>query len=178
MIEFGTLSQCFFCIKERLAFTEKAHGFDTLQCHFFQERDKSNFDNVPVSVWHFIISYTSSPPRAVRCVADFSTWDAVTRELRNIQIIVHLIGLQAIWRRIQEVALPMAYMRDGATRDYQKKLTALPFLHHSHIPPISSRLRQLTYIHSTWAERSVWPPNTWSMYLVSVLEIVHRRLSA
>ncbi len=57
VLEFGSLSQCAFSVKKRLALTEKALGFETLQLDFlfFQESDMSNSDDVRAR--HFVIEH-------------------------------------------------------------------------------------------------------------------------
>ena len=72
----------------------------------------------------------------------------------------------------------MAYTSDDGTYAYIRKLMALPFLPHTEISPMLTRLKvQATteqlqdlvgYITDTWIDSRTWPPQTWSVFMQPV----------
>ena len=97
---------------------------------------------------------------------------------------------QAIWRRIQECGLQVAYGSDEGT--FLRRVMTLCFLPAQHITPVFRRLEQeataaltplMQYVARTWINDSAtWPPTCWSVYYQSVrtsndLEGWHTRLN-
>ena len=81
---------------------------------------------------------------------------------------------------------------DKATQKFCRRLIALSFLPHEQIPPMFNVLAEranteplrnlVAYMTSTWIENEVWPPASWSIFMLPIctnnnLEGWHRRLN-
>ena len=85
---------------------------------------------------------------------------------------------QALWRKVQELGLQTAYMRDRATNGYIRRLMALPFLPHETIVTTFDSLKPeakteplqqfVSYIEENWIRSTVWPPKCWSVFMQSI----------
>ena len=94
---------------------------------------------------------------------------------------VHLLGCashwnQALWRKVQELGLQTAYMRDRATNI--RRLMALPFLPHETIAATFDSLKPeakmeplqqfVSYIEENWIRSTVWPLKCWLVFMQSI----------
>ena len=85
---------------------------------------------------------------------------------------------QALWRKVEELGLQTAYMRDRATNSYIRRLMALPLLPHETIaatfdslkPEASTEPLQqfVSYIVENWIRNTVWHPKCWSVFMQSI----------
>ena len=83
---------------------------------------------------------------------------------------------QAVWLRVQDLGLQVAYNTDEKTHKYICKLLSLPYLPSEHIGAIftalwenaaTEPLKELTsYINSTWISSNVWPIIWWYFFWV------------
>ena len=81
---------------------------------------------------------------------------------------------QAVWRKVQELGLQIAYISDKKTHGYIRQLMSLPYLPCDHIGPIFERLQEKAitkplqelngYISTTWFENPLWPTSSWSVF--------------
>ena len=84
----------------------------------------------------------------------------------------------ALWRKVQELGLQTAYMRDRATNGYIRRLMELPFLPHETIVATFDSLNPeakteplqqfVSYIEENWIRSTVWPPKCWSVFMQSI----------
>ena len=134
-------------------------------------------------------------------IVDFEAglWQALRKALPSAEI--HGCSFhwgQAVWRKVQEVGLATSYSQQGSIREYIRKLLALPYLPPQHIERSFGRLsgcvtdhttnldqllKLLDYIRSTWIENTVWPVNSWSVFMRTVrtnndVEGWHHRLNS
>ncbi|XP_038048179.1 uncharacterized protein LOC119722206 [Patiria miniata] len=137
----------------------------------------------------------SSGSRVEEMVVDFESgmWSAI----RLVFPEVHVRGClfhwnQAVWRHCQQFGLVIPFNTDVSFRQYIKKLMALPFLPHEHIPRAFYKLQERTnsppliqlceYIESTWIISTKWAPSSWTVFLQSTrtnndVEGWHRRIN-
>lgn len=104
-----------------------------------------------------------------------AAWKAVRQEFPNIRMrgcTFH--WSQAVWRKVQQLGLQVAYQKDPPTHTYIRKLFALPMLPAEHIIPVFNYLKDravtnpladlLEYISSQWILSTTFPPQTWSAF--------------
>ena len=114
-------------------------------------------------------------------VVDFeaSIWKAIPEVFGDVKILgCNFHWGQAVWRHVQQLGLQVSYNNDEGTRKFIRKVLALPYLPHEHIPEMYTRLRQdvesaeleslMDYVNNTWMESEMWPPQTWSIFGQSV----------
>ena len=119
-------------------------------------------DHAPIlELTHLILDFESSIWRAARIIFPD----------------VHIRGCsfhwsQALWRKVQELGLVVAYNSVSAVHDYIRMLFALPYLPVDHIirsfdqiaSVINDQLRPLVdYVRSTWIQGQ-WSPEVWCVY--------------
>jgi hypothetical protein len=87
---------------------------------------------------------------------------------------------QAIHRRVQAVGLQATYERHEGVHQFIRKLLALPFLPPGDIPRAFQKLRDradgssqplrelFEYVSDQWLESSLWSPDEWSVYRMTV----------
>ena len=128
-------------------------------------------------------------------VADFESvlWRAVEKVFPGVHIqgcVFH--WTQAIWRKVQELGLVIAYQTNDAAHKFIRRIMALPFFPREHIPQMFMEVHDLgmfqalrslvEYVQATWLESTVWSPDRWSIFNQSVrtnndVEGWHRRLN-
>ena len=133
------------------------------------------------SILKFLPLHFPHAPAVEEVVVDFegAIWKALKSQMPNVSIkgcAFH--WAQAVWRRIQEVGLQVAYVNDSAVHNLLRMFLALPFLPEEHILPAFTKLDtkaqspQLqsvsNYIKRTWLENDMWPPKVWSVFEQSV----------
>ena len=148
-----------------------------------------------VAVFNFLKALI--PDMAVECmVMDFEA--ALWKAIRKVFPAVKCRGCcfhwtQAVWRKIQEVGLQVAYNKEVAVHHLCKHLLGLPFVPEGHIEPCFIELQKraetdklkvlFKYVNKTWIRSSIWGPGTWSCYGQSIrtnndVEGWHHRLNA
>ena len=128
-----------------------------------------------------VLRMLPTTPSVEQVTADFETavWGAFRKVLPEVQLLGCAFHWnQALWRKVQELGLQTAYMRDRATNGYIRRLMALPFLPHETIAAtldnlkpeaITEPLQQLvSYIEENWIRSTVWPPKCWSVFMQSI----------
>ena len=98
----------------------------------------------------------------------------------------------SIMQKVKSLGLQSAYRRDVANQKYCRRLIALSFLPHEHIPMMFNALAEkantqqlenlVDYMRSTWVENATWPPEAWSIFMQPIptnndLDGWHRRLN-
>ena len=116
-------------------------------------------------------------------VADFETsfWKAI----RSVYPKIIIKGCsfhwrQAVWRKADSLGLRVPYLTSGAIHSYIKKVLALSYIPAEHIKPTFEKLslrvqladpkiqELIAYMRKTWIESSLWSPDTWSVFNMSV----------
>lgn len=131
-------------------------------------------------------------------VADFesSFWKAVRSVFPDIAIKgCSFHWRQAVWRKVDSLGLRVPYLTSGAIHSYIKEVLALSYIPAEHIKPTFENLalraqladpkiqELIAYVKKTWIESSLWSPDTWSVFNMSVrtnndVEGWHRRLNS
>ena len=81
---------------------------------------------------------------------------------------------QAVWRKVKELGLALAYYKKGSIHSYIKMLMSLPFLPQEHIAMAMSEMKLRAaspcildlckYIEKTWVNGKVWLPDVWTVF--------------
>jgi len=80
---------------------------------------------------------------------------------------------QAVWRKVQDLGLAVAYRGSGPVHEYIKLLFALPYIPEEHIKPAFNRIKAgataqlqplVDYIEKTWLSSHPWSPSNWCVY--------------
>lgn len=124
-----------------------------------------------------LIELLPSEPAVRQVTLDFEK--AVWLAFRSILPAVQIQGCvfqwtQAVWRKVQELGLQVAYTSDDSVYRYVRKLMALPFLPFHEIAPMFVRLSVqaqtqplcdlVDYIKRQWIENANFTPKDWSVY--------------
>ena len=128
-----------------------------------------------------VLRMLPTTPSVEQVTADFESavWGAFRKVLPEVQLLGCAFHWnQALWRKVQELGLQTAYMRDRATNGYIRRLMAIPFLPHETIAAtfdnlkpeaITEPLQQLvSYIEENWIRSTIWPPKCWSVFMQSI----------
>ncbi|XP_046563982.1 uncharacterized protein LOC124272806 [Haliotis rubra] len=114
-------------------------------------------------------------------MADFER--GVWRAVRGLLPMVEIRGCvfhweQAIRRKVQALGLDNEFHKGQESYRTIKKLMALPYLHHRHIPDQFAAIKATTedtslyplctYEENTWLFSTVWPITSWSVYGMTV----------
>ena len=85
---------------------------------------------------------------------------------------------QAVWRRMQELGLSVAFRERDSIHRYCRRLMSLPFLPADAIPEAFTSIKDkarapqlqelVSYVETNWITSAVGPPTTWSVYRRSV----------
>lgn len=125
-----------------------------------------------------IINLLPGETTAVQQVTvDFEKW--LWSALRTILLDVQIRGClfhwtQALWRKVQELGLQVAYTEDQGTYGWVGKLLALTFLPYTKIITQFERLRLgaegprkelAEYIASQWIYNAIFPVKDWSVFM-------------
>lgn len=131
-------------------------------------------------------------------VADFeaSFWKAVRSVFPDITIKgCSFHRRQAVWRKADSLGLRVPYLTSGAIHSYVTEILALSYVPAEHMKTTFEKLslraeladpeiqEPITYVKRTWIESSLWSPDTWSVFNMSVranrdVEGWHRRLNS
>ena len=128
-----------------------------------------------------VLRILPTTPSVEQVTVDFESavWGAFRKVLPEVQLLGCAFHWnQALWRKVQELGLQTAYMKDWATNGYIRRLMALPFLPHETIAPTFESLKQeatteplqqfVSYIEENWIRSTVWPPKCFSVFMQSI----------
>ena len=127
-----------------------------------------------------VLRILPTTPSVEQVTADFESavWGAFRKVLPEVQLLGCAFQWnQALWRKVQELGLQTAYMRDRATNGYIRRLMALPFLPHETIAATFDSLKPeakteplqqfVSYIEKDWIRSTVWPPKCLIVFMQS-----------
>jgi len=119
-------------------------------------------------------------PAVQQVTADFeaAVWQSIRALLPNVKLSGCLFHFsQAIYRKLQELGLQVAYNADAGTRAVCRRLMALALLPQEHISPVFLRLQEqldeetpdavrslFQYVEDTWINGRTFTPKDWSVF--------------
>ena len=128
-----------------------------------------------------VLRILPTTPSEELVTADFESavWGAFRKVLPEVQLLGRVFHWnQALWRKVQELGLQTAYMRDQATNGYIRRLMALPFLPHETVAATFDSLKPeakteplqqfVSNIEENWIRSTVWSPKCWSVFMQSI----------
>jgi len=132
------------------------------------------------AVFSELLTRLPTEPRVKTVTADFecAVWQAIRLVLPAVTVhgcTFHFA--QAIWRKVQEVGLQVAFYQKTGTYEVVKLLMALPYLPSNFIVPQFTAIRErigadqpklrelMDYVDRQWMENTVFTVESWSAFM-------------